>query len=436
MEIKIKGVECQIEEDMLLTLTFDEFFEVLKIKNKNYYNVDEFIAVCNCLRQRIDLSDTQKEILRGLLPNNLWRLDLIRNNHESINEDHKLKLNKILLKNSKDLREFIDKNIHKPEFDRYIEKIDSIPRISLSVDTGKFSDLVKIVREEQQNPIIKIAKENLKFKKLIVEGEKIVFEHLKIKFTTRKFKSIDDDFIEYELESVVDLLKGKFKSSHILEILQISKSESISVFNDLCRGLLLGFEPDFKDNYMLLCKIYGLVKYKDWLDNFSKQGTRIYIDDIDSFREVKKVQPNSINQYLSKHGYINLDEDSIQKGIEQILGVPFHKQDWGGEENDLYTANLKIRDKRVATAFLLKGNGLKVNSMEIKHCGKNGNQILRLFDSPAELFIVQFVGNISEYVIKDVQSKINELKLKGKKVWYCIIDGQDTARLLKAYDKI
>ncbi len=71
--------------------------------------------------------------------------------------------------------------------------------------------------------------------------------------------------------------------------------------------------------------------------------------------------------------------------------------------------------------------------MEIKHCGKNGDQILRLFDSPAELFIIQFVGNISEAVIKDVEGKVDHLRAKGKQVCYCIINGLDTARLMHAY---
>lgn len=82
---------------------------------------------------------------------------------------------------------------------------------------------------------------------------------------------------------------------------------------------------------------------------------------------------------------------------------------------------------------MLKGNGLKAPTMEIKHCGKNGDQIVRLFESPAELFIVQFVGNISEAIIKDVEGKIEQLNRRGKQSYYCIINGSDTARLLHAY---
>ena len=122
--------------------------------------------------------------------------------------------------------------------------------------------------------------------------------------------------------------------------------------------------------------------------------------------------------------------------LEQILDVALHKKDWGGEINDLYTANLVVSGARTETAFLLKGNGLRRRVMEIGDCGSNGDQLLRLADSPARLFVVQFVGNISESVIRDIDGKIRALRAAGKDAWYCIMDGQDTARLLRAYGKL
>jgi len=122
--------------------------------------------------------------------------------------------------------------------------------------------------------------------------------------------------------------------------------------------------------------------------------------------------------------------------VERILNVPFHKKDWGGELNDLYTANLLINGTRHETAFLLKGNGLRNSTMEIKHCGVNGDQILRLFSSPARFFVVQFVGRISEAVIADVDGKVRYARSQGKEAWYCIMNGQDTARVLRAYGEL
>jgi hypothetical protein len=84
---------------------------------------------------------------------------------------------------------------------------------------------------------------------------------------------------------------------------------------------------------------------------------------------------------------------------------------------------------------MLKGNGLRRAKLEIRDCGKNGDQLVRLFDSPATLFVVQYVGNISENVIKDLEGKVHAARAQSRPARYCIIDGQDTARLLRAYSK-
>ena len=162
---------------------------------------------------------------------------------------------------------------------------------------------------------------------------------------------------------------------------------------------------------------------------------RLYVEDIDSFRKVRDVNPATVLDVLTD-GYLDQSEDSIQTALERILSVPFHKKDWGGELNDLYTANLLINGARHETAFLLKGNGLRSKTMEIKHCGVNGDQILRLCNSPAKLFVVQFVGRISEAIVSDIDGKVRHARAQGRDVWYCIMDGQDTARVLRAYGEL
>jgi hypothetical protein len=162
---------------------------------------------------------------------------------------------------------------------------------------------------------------------------------------------------------------------------------------------------------------------------------RLVVEDIDSFRNVRDVNPSMVAAFL-KDGYLDVAEDTVQLALEAILDVPFHKKDWGGECNDLYTANVVVNGHRRPTAFLLKGNGLKKNRMEVRDCGKNGDQVIRLFRSPADLFVVQFVGNISESVIQQAQAEIAQLKRQDKDPHFLIVDGQDTARLLYAYGKL
>jgi hypothetical protein len=162
---------------------------------------------------------------------------------------------------------------------------------------------------------------------------------------------------------------------------------------------------------------------------------RIFIDDIESFSKVRDVAPATV-ALLLKDGYLDVAEDVVQKALEEILAVALHKKDWGGEVNDLYTANVLVDGVRRPTAFLLKGNGLTAKTMEIKHCGKNGDQVVRLFHSPADLFVIQFVGNIAEAVIQHAHGEIARLKTQGKEAHFLTIDGQDTARLLTAYGKL
>lgn len=164
-------------------------------------------------------------------------------------------------------------------------------------------------------------------------------------------------------------------------------------------------------------------------------STRLYVESIDSFQKVRDVNPAEVADRLNR-GYLDRSEDEVQIGLEAILDVPFHRKDWGGETADLYTSNVVVNGSRFASAFLLKGNGLRKNVMELRDCGKNGDQILRLFTVPALLFVVQFVGEVSENVINDVEGKVNQLRAGGRPACYCIMNGQDTARVLRAYGKL
>jgi len=59
--------------------------------------------------------------------------------------------------------------------------------------------------------------------------------------------------------------------------------------------------------------------------------TRLYVEDIDSFRKVRDVNPAAMAHLLSAGGYLDQPEDFIQMALEQILNVPFHKKDWGAK---------------------------------------------------------------------------------------------------------
>ena len=152
----------------------------------------------------------------------------------------------------------------------------------------------------------------------------------------------------------------------------------------------------------------------------------ITVDDIGSFAAVKKVK-DAPDQVIS--------ENAFKTGIQRIIGEKGKFQDWGGEPNDLFTTRVQLKGKRITTAFAFKGPGTSGILTPAK-LGKNGDQIQRLFLSPADIFIVQYHGQIGQAVYEQMQAfaTLNSVR-EGKQIWYGVIDGGDTRRLLAAYPK-
>jgi hypothetical protein len=161
----------------------------------------------------------------------------------------------------------------------------------------------------------------------------------------------------------------------------------------------------------------------------------LYAEQVDSFSRVGDINPKEVLD-LVPDGYLDVSEDAVQRGIESALGVPFHKTDWAGERLDLYTSNLRLFGRRAAGAFLLKGPGVGRHEMRLDDLGKRADQLQRLFEVPADIYVVQYVGPISEAVIKDLSERVELARSRGREVVGCPIDGQDTARLLRAFGSI
>jgi len=108
--------------------------------------------------------------------------------------------------------------------------------------------------------------------------------------------------------------------------------------------------------------------------------------------------------------------------------------DWGGETSDLFTT-IKIKKKRYSVAFALKGKSKKsLQKLFPKDMGKNGDQIYRMFTTPASVFLVQFVGQIDESVLSLMkQLSIVKSLTSNEPIFYGIINGDDTSRLFTAY---
>jgi hypothetical protein len=155
----------------------------------------------------------------------------------------------------------------------------------------------------------------------------------------------------------------------------------------------------------------------------------ITIDDIDSFSKVRK-HPGMNGKPTP------MLEAKFKEGIKRILHEKGRFKDWGGERSDLLTTRLWLKGKRRATAFALKGKGLR-RKLTPALMGKNGDQIQRLFSSPAQVFLVQYWDQIDESVLEQMGAFAKaKSAVEGKEIWYGIIDGNDSNRIIKAYPSV
>jgi len=154
---------------------------------------------------------------------------------------------------------------------------------------------------------------------------------------------------------------------------------------------------------------------------------QLSIDDIDSFERVTQIQ------LAPEVKGVPLLEDEFQEGLQRILGEQGEFNDWGGETDDLFSTRLILDGARVNVAFGLKGRGTR-GKLTPKKMGTQGDQIQRLFRSPADAFLIQYWSQIDQSVIEQMRAfAIVKSVLDGRRIYYGVIDGQDTLRIIQAY---
>ena len=154
----------------------------------------------------------------------------------------------------------------------------------------------------------------------------------------------------------------------------------------------------------------------------------ITIDDIDSFSRVTRAR-------VEPGDYTPIAEARFKAGVALIIGESGEFHDWGGERNDLHTTRVRFGGRRRLTAFGFKGPGTK-GILTPKKMGKNGDQIQRLFKSPASAFLIQYWGQIDQSVTEQMEELAKaKSATELTEVYFGIIDGDDSNRLLKAYPK-
>ena len=154
-------------------------------------------------------------------------------------------------------------------------------------------------------------------------------------------------------------------------------------------------------------------------------GLRIHPSEIGQFSGIDfgcQVTPEELKAVLT------VPEEEVKHVIATLIGEPYVPKDWGGERSDLYSSRLFARGRQISSAWLFKGPGYP-HPMTVRALGKPGDQVGRLFSEPAELLVLQHCHEIKPSVINMMDAYAHDLRNPRK---YMIIDGSDTARILKA----
>jgi len=167
--------------------------------------------------------------------------------------------------------------------------------------------------------------------------------------------------------------------------------------------------------------------YRDY-DALWRQHGEVHVDDIDSFDRVKRepFPPQQDLQLLK-----SVSEEQVKKAFAEIVSEPSVPADWGGERSDLFTSHVWLLGGRVSAAFLFKGPS-QFRRMTFASLGKKGDQIERLFSEPAELLVVQHCHEIDTAIRSTARAFANSTFRPRS---FCVIDGYDTLRILRAYGK-
>jgi len=149
-------------------------------------------------------------------------------------------------------------------------------------------------------------------------------------------------------------------------------------------------------------------------------------EDIDQFSEMANADVENAETWMRVMARV--PEAAVKDAFTKLLAEPSRK-DWGGEPNDHFSASLSVAGRRKTAAFLLKGPA-KFREMTLDMCGARADQIYRLTNSGADISVVQHAHLIGEAVRATLRAMT---VYPGRPRRFCVIDGQATYRILKAY---
>ena len=102
---------------------------------------------------------------------------------------------------------------------------------------------------------------------------------------------------------------------------------------------------------------------------------------------------------------LKVPEVEVRRAFEQLLGEPFHAKDSGVESCDMFTLQGTHGGRQVTVAAAFKGAGNRAIRwpLHVGGFGKNGNQIVRLFGVPADVYLIQANGPLDVTLVQHIK---------------------------------
>jgi hypothetical protein len=220
------------------------------------------------------------------------------------------------------------------------------------------------------------------------------------------------------------VIKGEFNARHLFG------DTSVSTLTGKKTVFMFAYIKEVSEKEIILRPVFigsRMIGTNSGFD-LGIQSLQLSIEDIDEFKKTKTVGRTHLNIDRNK----DWSEDQVKRWFAEIIFENHVPKDWGGEKSDLFTNHIHVQGQRFNAAFLFKGPA-RFETMTVKNLGKNGDQISRLFDEPADIFILHHCHRVTAEIIKTMGAFASNYQKLSK---FCIIDGEDTIRVLKAYKKI
>ncbi|MCJ8151858.1 hypothetical protein [Shinella sedimenti] len=205
---------------------------------------------------------------------------------------------------------------------------------------------------------------------------------------------------------------------------------SISVLTKKRRMLILGhFDFSDEDSVIVSPYVMGELVEDRYFATSLSSSIRVFPNMIDQFAKIREIPLPSKEELRLLE---TMPEDDVKQAFADIIGEPYVPKDWGGEKSDLTTTKITLDGKTHPTAFIFKGPSVR-GEMHPANMGKRGDQLVRVFDEPVNLVVVQHWNKIANSVVRIAEALAYDPRQPRQ---YCIIDGSETAHILKAYGRL